>query len=90
MAVKREIKTSFKTYPVTNFNKITVHLRDKKKDERLVRSDIYSERGILLAADGTFLSEERARKMQRELEDALSKGKPSPYYTTERTDYSSN
>ena len=86
MVVKeREVKTSFKNKDITNLKEVM-----KRFGNRYQTGDsIFSREGDkLLLAPGKSVSSERFEDMESKLRLARSKNKPSPYYTSIRTDYS--
>jgi hypothetical protein len=87
MIKERKIKTSFENREITNLKEIMKRVGREYKTE----IPIYSkENDRLLLAQGKSVSQERFEIMERELRKANLKDKPSPYYTSIRTDFSQN
>jgi hypothetical protein len=84
MVKGREVKASFKTKDVTDLKDVTKRFGNRYQ----TGADIFDrQRDVLLIKQGGLITEDRYGKMQRELRNAQLKRKPSPYYTTQRTDY---
>jgi len=87
MAKERVIKASFKTYNIHTFKGIM----EKKGKGYTTGVPIFSkENDALLLAQGQSVNPNRYEQMESDLRRAMLKGKSSPYYTTQRTDYTSN
>lgn len=81
---ERVIKTAFKNQDLTNLRGVMKRFGSRYQ----TGASIYSKEGDrLLIGQGKLITEERYEKMQRELNEALSRNKPSPYYTSIRTDF---
>jgi hypothetical protein len=86
MAKERKVTTSFKHEEITNLREIM----QRMGKEYRTKVPIYSkEDDRLLLAQGKSISQERFERMEEELRKA-NRNKPSPYYTSIRTDFSEN
>jgi hypothetical protein len=82
---EREVKASFKTKDVLDLKGVMKRFGNRYQ----TGADIYDkQKGILLVRQGGLVTESRFEQMERELRQAQLKNRPSPYYTTQRTDYS--
>jgi hypothetical protein len=85
--IKRKIQSTFKTQDLINLRDVMKRFGNRYQ----TGASVYSKDGDrLLIKQGGLVSEDRFGKMQRELQEAISKSKPSPYYTSQRTDYNQN